>query len=62
MRVKIIDVAANGTETFRCTSRLEEIFPERDGEYDHAHDQIDRFGRAWIGGGAAPLTLLMREH
>ncbi len=64
MDVKIYDIDDSGNETYRATCDVRECFPKDDGYNDsEAHAAIaeltDR-GRYWCGGGAAPLTLLVR--
>lgn len=59
MKVKIYDVADDGTETFRAECFLGEAFEDH-AEYQNAWFELLRSGRYWLGGGAAPLVLLMR--
>ncbi len=69
MQVKIYDVDSQGNEAFRAQCDLHDCFPDdsRDengnSEFLAALNELTRSGRVWIGGGAAPLVLLMRaEH
>lgn len=59
MNVKIIDVA-NGIETTRSECDLRECFPDDETEYYVAKGALNKEGRYWTGGGAAPLVLLMK--
>jgi hypothetical protein len=62
MHVKIYDIDDNGNETFRSLCDLRECFPigpDTSAEYIVAHDELDRVGRYWVGGGAAPLVLMI---
>lgn len=59
MRVRIYDVDAEGSETFRATCELRDCFPVDD-DYYNAMSELTRSGRYWGGGGAAPLVLLFR--
>ena len=60
MKVKVYDYDASGNETVRtecCT--LWDCFPDEDDpEYHSALTVLQREGRYWTGGGAAPLVLL----
>jgi hypothetical protein len=47
-------------ETLRSTCDLNECFPDRDAAYYVALVELNRMGRCWCGGGAAPCTLLMK--
>jgi hypothetical protein len=61
MRIKIYDVDQNtGDETFNCQADLAECFESDDPELIEVEAQLHSQGRAWVGGGAAPLRLLMR--
>lgn len=60
MRVKVIDYDDND-EILRCVCDLQDCFPDDDEGYHLARNEIDRSGRCWVGGGAAPLVLLMPE-
>jgi len=62
MKVRIIDIAEDGTEMPRstCPSDLRSFFDASDDEYFTALRGIEASGRYWIGGGAAPLVLIMR--
>jgi hypothetical protein len=66
MRIRIYDTDNSGAETLRCECDFDEAFPCHP---DHPNDNPERplayqelrdTGRYWIGGGAAPLVLLMR--
>lgn len=61
MRVNVFDVNACGEETLRCVCDLADCFPDDMGdEYEQARVELRDAGRFWIGGGAAPLVLLIR--
>lgn len=62
MNVKIYDVNGYGEETLRSECDLLECFPDGalDDEYLQALAELRDAGRFWVGGGAAPLVLLMR--
>jgi hypothetical protein len=61
MKVKVYDVDTEPyKETLRSTCTLDECFPERDAAYYVALVELNRMGRCWCGGGAAPCTLLMK--
>ena len=59
MQVKIY-LSADGAETLQSVCDLWECFPEYDAGYNEARAELGRIGCYWIGGGAAPLFLLMR--
>lgn len=60
MKVKIFDHAAEThIETYRATADLRDCLPD-DEEYEVARHELNVVGRYWIGGGAAPLVLLLR--
>lgn len=63
MRVHIIDIdQGTGAETYRTTCDLVECFTDDyhiDGAYHEALADLERCGRHRIGGGAAPLTLML---
>ncbi len=61
MRVKIYDVAENGSEIFRSQCDHSECFPDDDNESAECLRRLQCDGRYWTGGGAAPLTLLTPE-
>ena len=63
MRVNVFDVAEDGTETVTAENViLSDCFPgiENDDEYHTAHLNLDKCGRYWCGGGAAPLRVIRR--
>lgn len=63
MLVKVIDIdQVTGAETPRCECELRDCFPDADDDIDFilTEGTLKREGRCWIGGGAAPLVLLMR--
>ena len=62
MRVKVYDYTDNGAETYRDEYELVECFGDgkADPDYRPALTELATVGRYWIGGGAAPLVLLMR--
>lgn len=41
---------------------LREVFGDDDGEYYQALDELNRVGRYWVGGGAAPLFYVTRAR
>jgi hypothetical protein len=63
MRVKIFDVDQDtGAETYREHCELIECFPDGRGDpeyWDAVTELVQGPGRYWVGGGAAPLVLLM---
>jgi hypothetical protein len=62
MKVRIYDIEREtGAETFTGECELIEAFGDgaRDPEYYEAFREIASVGRYWLGGGAAPLVLLM---
>jgi hypothetical protein len=63
MIVKVFTVNQDtGAQTFVHHSELRDCFPDddqNDTEYQNARDEIGQVGRAWIGGGAAPLFLVV---
>ena len=62
MRVNTYEVLADGTERLTAENvELAECFPgpENGDESILAQFELDRAGRYWGGGGAAPLFLLM---
>lgn len=62
MRVKIYDYTDNGAEVYRDEAELVDVFGDgkADPDYRPALVELATVGRYWIGGGAAPLVLLMR--
>lgn len=61
MKVKVYDIDKDDyKETLRTTCDLVECFPDRDAAYYVAIMELNRMGRCWCGGGAAPMTLLMK--
>lgn len=61
MKVRIYAVNQDtGIETFADECRLDEAIERGDPEYYRALVELTKVGRYWIGGGAAPLSLLMR--
>ena len=61
MQVKVLLVADDGAEKFQHYSELRDCFddPDDDG-YQFARDELQRAGRVYVGGGAAPLFLLLK--
>jgi hypothetical protein len=64
MRVKIYDTDKEGGEYLRCACDLSDVFDpsDGDGEYQITLSELKRSGRVWVGGGAAPLVLLMSDN
>ena len=61
MRVRIYDVNQNtGAETLVGEDWLEDIMEHDDPEYGMANDYLRRMGTYRLGGGAAPLVMLMK--
>jgi hypothetical protein len=58
--VKVLRIEEDGTEVFERYSELRDCFPEDDIGYEEAYYEIGQVGRFWVGGGAAPLFLLIR--
>jgi hypothetical protein len=60
MIIKLYDCEC-GQETLRAECELIECFPDgvADPEYHAALAELKKTGRFWIGGGAAPLALLI---
>ena len=58
MRVKIYDYVG-ADEVYRDTCDLSEAAPDSD-DYQLTLAELQLMGRAWVGGGAAPLVLLIR--
>jgi hypothetical protein len=62
MIVKVFTIDSDTmAETFLHHSDLADCLPEAD-DYWAAYADIVKAGRAWIGGGAAPLFLLTRAE
>ncbi len=61
MRIKIFDYTADGSETLRGEDWLDAIFERDDPEYEAARSELMAANRCWVGGGAAPLVLLIRN-
>lgn len=63
MRVHLIDIdQRTGAETYRTTCPLSECFPEQGpigDDFRDAMTYLRRHGRYRLGGGAAPLVLLL---
>ncbi len=59
MQVRIYDCDDAGNETFRAQCELRDCFPNDDEDFQKALAELKRSGRVWVGGGAAPLTILM---
>jgi hypothetical protein len=61
MRVRIYDVDQHGNQTPSGECELVEAFGDgrADPDFLPAADELARAGRYWLGGGAAPLVLLM---
>ena len=63
MKVKVYDVDSETfAETFRAECDLSECFPDDDYDRHMAAAELQVCGRTWVGGGAAPLVLLMRTE
>jgi len=61
MRVKVFYVNQDtGDETFWTECSLDETLDRADDEYGDAVWHLQDNGRYWLGGGAAPLVLLLR--
>lgn len=60
MMVKIYDIEDGGAEVLRCEALLADAIERDDPEYRQALAELERAGRYWAGGGAAPFVLLMR--
>jgi hypothetical protein len=62
MRVNVYDHDQNtGEESLQARNvDLEECFPNDRVAYYTAREELERAGRYWVGGGAAPLVLLLR--
>ena len=62
MRVRIYDYTDDGAEVYRREAELVDVFGDgkADPDYYKAGMELATVGRYWIGGGAAPLVLLMR--
>lgn len=60
MQVKIYDTDETGNETLRSQCELRDCFPDDEDNFQHAWAELKRSGRVWVGGGAEPLTLIMR--
>jgi hypothetical protein len=61
MKIKIYTIDQNtGTQTLEGECDLDEALDRDDPEYIEALDALQRQGRYLVGGGAAPLSLLMR--
>ena len=60
MKIRIYDVDQDtGKESLQGEAFLSECFEPDDPELDDVLEQLTKQGRAWIGGGASPLRLLM---
>jgi hypothetical protein len=60
MNVRIFEYDSAGDEAELGTGYLDVILPENDEERRLAEEELRSSGRVWIGGGAAPLMLLVR--
>lgn len=64
MRVKVYKVDQNtGEETFERTAALDDLFDDSwEGGADalSAACELEKAGRVWVGGGAAPLFYVVR--
>lgn len=61
--VKVLRITQDGSEVFERFSELRDCFPDddqNDSDYQRAAAEVQRSGRVWVGGGAAPMFLLMR--
>jgi hypothetical protein len=58
---KIFDYDDEIGETYRCSaSTLDEMFERDDPELLAVERELSASGRYWIGGGAAPLVLIIQ--
>ena len=62
MKVKTYEITANGSEIFLAHCDHSDCFPDDDAEREECLRRLRCDGRYWAGGGAAPLTLLMRAE
>ena len=60
MRVRCYDVDEDGGERLRTECELDECYPDDPETLARASNELERAGRYWDGGGAAPVVLLMR--
>jgi hypothetical protein len=62
MHVKVYDVTTNGSEMFRAHCDHSDCFPDDEIERQECLRRLQCDGRYWTGGGAVPLTLIMRAE
>lgn len=60
MKVRVYNIDKTNAETLRCECYLSECYPDDQDGYLNAREELLKSGRYWEGGGAMPLTLLMR--
>jgi hypothetical protein len=60
--VNVLRILPDGSEQFERHSQLRDCFPDNEDDYHRAIDEIKLAGRVWVGGGAAPLFLLIRTN
>ena len=60
MLVLIYDTDNSGNKTLRCQCQLRDCFPDDEDDFQRSLAELSRSGRVWCGGGAAPLTLIVR--
>lgn len=61
MIVRIYDYDDQGNQTFRGEANVFDCFPDNPEESRRARFELEKAGRYWAGGGAAPLVLLTRR-
>jgi hypothetical protein len=59
MKVRVYDTDEIGNETLRCECELRDCFPDEIEEFYRVEDEIKRAGRCWVGGGGAPMIIIM---
>lgn len=62
MKVHVYEYTPDGGEKFIEDALFTEVMPEANAEQALVWQQLRDVGRAWIGGGASPLFLLMRAE
>lgn len=60
IRVDVLDCTWDGLEVFRCESTLAECFPDDPDSRAEARIEIERHGKHYLGGGAAPVVCLRK--